>query len=85
MLEREYLDLHRELKNRIKGKIYIGVHNGVHTVNITGFRNITFKTTIDKIVDIVKDADRLEREYHRFILDKFFVKRRKKPLWGRKR
>lgn len=85
MLKREYFELHKELKNRIKGKIYIGVKGDVHTVNIRGYRNITFKTTIDKIVDIVKDADRLEREYHRFILDKFFVRRRKKSLCGRKR
>jgi len=84
MLRREYFELHKELKKRIKGKIFVGVRDGMVSVNIKGFRNITFKKTIKDATNVMDVADLIERKYRKFILKKFFLWRDKNEA-GRKR
>ena len=79
MLKREYLELHKKLKERIKGRIYIGVENNEAMVNIKGFKGITYRFTInDKDCRNTEDlANKIENRYRKFLLNKFFERREK--------
>ena len=78
MLREEYFELHKLLKEVIKGSIYVGVKENVATVIIKGFKGITYRLRLEEISDkssIAAMADEIERRYHGFILSKFLVKR----------
>ena len=78
MVKHEYFELHKLLKERIKGSIYVGINKGEATVNITGFKGITYKLRLDDIRNnkSIKDmADEIERRYHGFIMSKFLIRR----------
>lgn len=81
MLKREYLELHKKLKERIKGQIYIGVNNKddrIMTVNIKGFKGTIYKHHIysmSKDKDSINHmANQIEFSYRNFVLSKFFNK-----------
>lgn len=78
MLREEYFELHKLLKEVIKGSVYVGVKENVATVIITGFKGITYKLRLEEISNkssVAAMADEIERRYHGFILSKFLVKR----------
>lgn len=78
MIKNEYFELHKLLKERIKGSIYVGINNGEATVIIKAFKNITYRLRISDIRNngsIREMADEIERRYHGFIMSKFLVRR----------
>lgn len=78
MLREEYFELHKLLKEVIKGSIYVGVKDNEAAVIIKAFKNITYRLRLDEISDkssVAAMADEIERRYHGFILSKFLVKR----------
>ena len=78
MIKNEYFELHKLLKERIKGSIYVGINNGEATVIIKAFKNITYRLRIADIRNngsIREMADEIERRYHGFIMSKFLVRR----------
>ena len=80
MLRNEYFELHKLLKEVIKGSIYVGIKEGTATVIIKGFKGITYTLRLDEISNnssIAAMADEIERRYHGFILSKFLVRSKK--------
>lgn len=78
MLREEYFELHKLLKEVIKGSIYVGVKEGAATVIIKGFKGITYKLRLDEISNnssVAAMADEIERRYHGFIMSKFLIRR----------
>lgn len=81
MLREEYFELHKLLKQVIRGSIYVGVKDGEAAVIITGFRRITYRLRLSEISNrssVAAMADEIERRYHGFILSKFLVRGNKK-------
>ena len=78
MIKNEYFELHKLLKERIKGSIYVGINKGEATVIIKAFKNITYRLRISDIRNngsIKEMADEIERRYHGFIMSKFLIRR----------
>ena len=78
LLKSEYFDLHKKLKQRIKGKIYIGINHDIHTINIRGFKNIVYKMNLDDLENTFNTEDmanEIELKYREFILNRFFIRR----------
>lgn len=80
MLREEYLTcltLHKKLKERIKGRIFITIQENTLIVNINAGRGIKrhyrFKCDIKEVDEIyVGDtAYRIERDYRKFINNRF--------------
>lgn len=68
------MKIREKLKEKIKAKIFIGLNNNTMTINITGFRGVSFVKYINDIsdwIDFNKIVDDIVYEYRRFILDKF--------------
>lgn len=74
-MRNEHFELHKLLKEKIRGKIFIGEKKNEVTINIVGFKGITWTLTITDMKDVEDTADMIERKYHNFILNKFFVRR----------
>lgn len=77
MLRNEYLtcmELHKRLKGKIKGSIFIKIENGVINIFINAYRGVTyvkeFEVTEDLDIDIL--AQLIELEWREFIISKFF-------------
>lgn len=77
MLKPKYLELHKKLKERIKGRIYIGIENNTATVNINGFKGITYRFVINdnECSNPEELANKIENRYRKFLLNKFFERR----------
>lgn len=78
MLTRIHLNLHKILKERIKGHIFIGLKDDFMEIHVEGIRGLTYKIVLDDIYnenDIEKVADKVEKDYRKFIMKKFFVRR----------
>lgn len=68
------IELHKRLKEKVKGGVFIGMNNDTMTVSISGFRGIRytkFYNNIPNWIDYDKVADELYHDYRRFILEKF--------------
>lgn len=80
MLREEYLvcmNLHKKLKEKIKGSIFIKIENNVLSIYIDTKKKVKFKKDIYDVSskrDIEKIAEMIEGEYRRFINNKFFHK-----------
>ena len=71
------INLHKMLKNKFKGKIFITIQDGTLTVNINSGRGIFFRHTVNNIdtyLDLNKLVDDIEYEYRKFLNDVFFIK-----------
>lgn len=70
------MNLHKKLKERIKGGIFISVENGKLSININAGRGIRYRSYIEKLPereDIQTYADSIERDYRAFINEKYFI------------
>ncbi len=79
--KKEYLlcvELHKELKRRITGKIFITINEGTLIVNIIAGKNMHYTRNINDIprmVEIDNVADEIEYGYRRYINEQYFVKK----------
>lgn len=76
-MRNEHFELHKALKERIKGKIFIGVKEDETLIEIVGFKSIVWKFGVKDISNIEEVVNLVERKYHNFILNKFFNRREK--------
>lgn len=70
------MNLHKILKNKIKGSVFISIENGQMSININGARGIKYRSYINELPgrnDIEKYADYIEKDYRNFINEKFFI------------
>ena len=71
------MNLHKILKNRIKGGIFISIENGQMSININGARGIRYRCYINELPkrkeEVQTYADSIERDYRQFINEKFFI------------
>lgn len=71
------MNLHKILKNRIKGGIFISVENGQLGININAGRGIRYRSYINELPQgreqIQTYADSIERDYRTFINEKYFI------------
>lgn len=71
------MNLHKKLKERIKGGIFISIVNGQLSININGGREIRYRSYINDLPrgkeQIQAYADSIERDYRSFINEKYFV------------
>lgn len=70
------MNLHKKLKDRIKGGIFISIDNDQMSININGSRGIKYRSFINdipKYMDVDKYADSIEEDYRQFIYEKFFI------------
>ena len=74
-MRNEHFELHRILKEKIKGKIFIGEKNGETTININGFKGTTWQLTINDTDSVEEIANTVERKYRNFVLNRFFIRR----------
>lgn len=71
------MNLHKKLKERIKGGIFISIDNNQLSVNINGGKGIRYRSYINEIPkrkeQIQIYADSIERDYRAFINEKYFI------------
>lgn len=70
------MDLHKKLKEKIKGGIFITMQDGILTVNINAGRGIRYRRNITEItrnIDVDKLADQLVLDYRHFLENSFFI------------
>ena len=71
------MNLHKKLKERIKGGIFISIDNGQLSININGGRGIRYKSYINELPrgkeQIPKYDDSIERDYRSIINEKYFI------------
>ena len=71
------MNLHKKLKERIKGGIFISINNSQLSININGGRGIRYRSYINELPrgkeQIQKYADSIERDYRSFINEKYFI------------
>ena len=71
------MNLHKKLKERIKGGIFISIVNGQLSININGGRGIRYRSYINELPrgkeQIQTYADSIEKDYRSFINEKYFV------------
>ena len=71
------MNLHKKLKERIKGGIFISIDNGQLGININGGRGIRYRSYINELPrekeQIQKFADSIEKDYRSFINEKYFI------------
>lgn len=71
------MNLHKKLKERIKGGIFISIVNGQLSININGGRGIRYRSYINDLPrgkeQIQTYADSIEKDYRSFINEKYFV------------
>lgn len=71
------MNLHKKLKERIKGGIFISIDNGQLSININGSRGIRYRSYINDLPrgkeQIQTYADSIERDYRSFINEKYFI------------
>ena len=70
------MNLHKKLKEKIKGCIYIEIKDNSLFINIKN-HGITFKKKINDIsnaMDINKYVDSIKFEYWEFVRNEFFIK-----------
>ena len=68
------IELHKRLKEKVKGGVFIGIKNGTMTVSISGFRRVRYTKFYNNLpdwIDYDKVADELYYDYRKFILEKF--------------
>lgn len=69
------MQLHKLLKSRIKGNVYIIISNGTLSVNINAGRGIRYYRNINDIpyhIDFEKMVDEIIYDYKKFLNDRFF-------------
>lgn len=74
-MRNEHFELHKILKDRIKGKIFVGYKVKEVTINIVGFKGTTWQLTINDMNNVEEMANLIERKYHNFVMNRFFVRR----------
>lgn len=70
------MNLHKKLKEKIKGSVFIGIDNGQMSININGARGIKYRSYINELPgrnDIERYAEYIEKDYRNFINEKFFI------------
>ncbi len=73
------MNLHRRLKKRIRGTVFIALEDGVLTININPdkwIRGVRYRRNINDITnrfDVEEMAQEIEYDYVRFIKNKFFI------------
>lgn len=71
------MNLHKKLKEKIKGGIFISIVNGQLSININGGRGIRYRSYINDLPrgkeQIQTYADSIEKDYRSFINEKYFV------------
>lgn len=68
------MELHKRLKEKVKGGIFICINNGIMSINITGCRGIRFTYNINNIsgwIDFNQLIDEIIWEYKKFINNVF--------------
>ena len=80
MLKEEYLEcmnLHKKLKEKIKGSIFIKIENNILSIYIDTKKKVKYRKDIYNVSskrDIDEIAEMIEGEYRGFINNKFFHK-----------
>ena len=83
MLKREFvtcINLQKNLTERIKGRIYVALRDGVFTINIDAGKGIVYKKYIKNNrwnINIKYLTDGIERDYRKFIYKRFFIDKKK--------
>ena len=71
------MNLHKILKNRIKGGIFISIDKGELGININAGRGVKYRSYINELPkgkeQIQTYADSIERDYRSFINEKYFI------------
>ena len=78
MEKHEYLacmDLHTELKKRIKGKIFVAIRDNTFDIFIKDNTGIKYKRTVENIskeIGVNNLANRIMNDYKGYIINRFF-------------
>ena len=70
------IKLQKKLKENIKGNIFVGSQDNLITISINAGHGITYEHKIvdmSKTFEIDKVVNIVTYDYHRYIIDKFFV------------
>ena len=69
------MKMQRLLKERIKGKIYVGLHNDIYIISIKNGADIEYRCNFDRREHIGSPEDMVnyvEKEYRKYIEEKYF-------------
>lgn len=70
------MNLHKKLKEKIKGGIFISIEQGRMSININAGRGIRYRSYINVLPnknDINRYADSILYDYKKFINEKYFI------------
>lgn len=71
------MNLHKKLKEKIKGDIFISIDKGQLGININAGRGIIYKKYINELPkskdELPTYADSIEKDYKSFINEKYFI------------
>lgn len=71
------MNIHKILKQRIKGGIFVSIANGQLSININAGRGIRYRCYINELPkgkeQIQKFADSIEYDFRKFINEKYFI------------
>lgn len=71
------MNLHKILKNKIKGGIFISIASGQLCININAGRGIRYKSYINNLPnnknELQRYAESIEYDYRKFINEKYFI------------
>lgn len=71
------MNLHKILKNKIKGGIFISITNEQLCININAGRGIHYKSYINNLPnnknELQRYAKSIEYDYRKFINEKYFI------------
>ena len=71
------MKIQSELKKRIRGQIYVGLHHDIYLVSIKNGSDVEFRCNIDRRERIAAPEEMViyvEKEYRKYIEEKFFNK-----------
>ena len=74
-------NLHKNLKERIKGGIFVTMNEGVLSININAGRGIRYRRNITEIpwnIDITELTEQIILDYKMFLNNRFFIEQIKK-------
>ena len=71
------MNLHKRLKDKIKGRVFLSIENDNMTININAIKGIKYKSYINDVPKQISNydfwAEQILDDYKKYIFETFFV------------